>query len=63
MVFDALLEEPTKMIPAHAWQALEGLGDDRRRVCDYVAGMTDPHCEKIYQRLFVPGFGSSRDEL
>lgn len=63
MVFDALLEEPTKMIPTNAWQASEGLGDDRRRVCDYVAGMTDPHCEKIYQRLFVPGFGSSRDEI
>lgn len=63
MVFDALLEEPTKMIPAHAWNALDGLGDDRRRVCDYVAGMTDPYCEKIYQRLFVPGIGSSRDEI
>ena len=42
-----------------------GDGNDsvERRVCDYIAGMTDSYAEKIYGRLFVPGQGSSHDEL
>jgi dGTPase len=36
---------------------------EERRVCDYIAGMTDSFAAKIYHRLFTPGIGSSRDEL
>lgn len=34
-----------------------------RRVCDYIAVMTDPYAERIYKRLFITDVGSSHDEL
>lgn len=60
-LMEALEQAPSKLIPS--WKDSEGVGDEARRVCDYVAGMTDPYAEKIYHRLFVPGSGSSSDEL
>lgn len=62
-LFEALLSDPKTLIPTDAWESLPCTDGIERRVCDYVAGMTDPHAEKIYRRLFVPGYGSSRDEL
>ncbi|HZH28631.1 MAG TPA: anti-phage deoxyguanosine triphosphatase [Azospirillaceae bacterium] len=62
-LFDALLEDPERLIPMQTWTFLNP-GDSReRRVCDYIAGMTDPFAERIYKRLFIPGTGSSHDEL
>ena len=62
-VFDELISAPEKLIPAEALESLN-YGDGKyRQVCDYIAGMTDNYAEKIYQRLFTPNFGSSRDEL
>ena len=48
---------------AHAWNSFDADHSIERRVCDYIAGMTDPYAERIYHRLFTPGMGSSRDEL
>lgn len=62
-LFDALIEKPEKLVPKKAWESLHEDDTKERRVCDYIAGMTDPYAQKIYQRLFVPGFGSSHDEL
>jgi dGTPase len=62
-LFDELAAEPKRLIPQEAWDSLDEHDSKERRVCDYIAGMTDPYAEKIYRRLFVPGFGSSRDEL
>jgi dGTPase len=62
-LFDELAADPRRFIPTDAWASLDGRDSKERRVCDYIAGMTDPYAEKIYRRLFVPGFGSSRDEL
>lgn len=62
-LFEALLEKPEELIPHRSWSQSEGKGSVERRVCDYVAGMTDRYAERIYLRLFVPGSGSSRDEL
>lgn len=62
-VFEKLLKDPERLIPK--WEHLyrdKGQSDERT-VCDYVAGMTDDFLTKTYQRLFVPGYGSSRDEL
>jgi len=36
---------------------------EKRKICDYISGMTDRYITKMYQRLFMPGIGSSRDEL
>jgi dGTPase len=61
-LFDAFMAQP-ELIPEDAWNSLEPGDTDIRRVCDYVAGMTDSFAERIYRRMFVPGFGSSRDDL
>ncbi len=62
-LFDTLLSDPKSLIPQASWQ--DGCNDSstERRVCDYIAGMTDSYAERLYKRLFHPGFGSSGDEL
>lgn len=62
-LFDELSERWEKLIPKAAWDSLDPKDDVQRRVCDYIAGMTDPYAERIYHRLYTPGVGSSRDEL
>jgi dGTPase len=62
-LFEALSSDPERLVPKEAWDWLDERDSKARRVCDYLAGMTDRFAEKVYQRLFVPGFGSSRDEL
>lgn len=62
-LFDALLEDPAQLIQGYAEEHAFSAPTKEREVCDYVAGMTDTFAEKIYRRLFIPGFGSSHDEL
>jgi dGTPase len=62
-LFEALAEDPRELIPQGAWDDTDPTACLMRRVCDYVAGMTDGYAEKVYSRLFVPGYGSSSDEL
>ncbi len=62
-LFEEFIKAPERLIPKDSWNGLNSNDSDDRRVCDYIAGMTDPFAEKIYKRLFMPGFGSSRDEL
>ena len=61
-LFDALNESPETLIPN--WHScVFGEVGKRRLVSDYVGGMTDRYAERIYRRLFIPGVGSSHDEL
>lgn len=62
-LFDTLLSDPEKLIPQSSWQDGCTESSKERRVCDYIAGMTDSYAERLYKRLFTPGFGSSGDEL
>lgn len=62
-LFEALVSSPSELIPRDTWESYEPCIPDERKVCDYIAGMTDPFAEKIYGRLFIPGQGSSLDEL
>jgi dGTPase len=62
-LFDEFIEDPEKLIPEDAWRSLVQSDPVNRKVCDYIAGMTDNYAERIYRRLFIPGFGSSRDDL
>lgn len=62
-LYDALASDPQRLIPKSAWESLDSYDSIHRRVCDYIAGMTDPYAERIYKRLFIPGVGSSHDEL
>ncbi len=58
-LFEALQSDPDRLLPAEA----RGADDDPRRVCDFVAGMTDAGLLKTYERLFAPRMGSVFDRL
>lgn len=69
-VIDSLFHEfiaaPDKLIPrstSEYYAKYMTQDSTERKVCDYIAGMTDPYASKIYHRLFTPGEGSSHDEL
>lgn len=62
-LFEVLASNPEGLIPQSSWEDGCTNSSKERRVCDYVAGMTDNYAEKLYKRLFQPGFGSSGDEL
>ena len=62
-VFRALQDDPEQLVPPGSWDDGDLSATADRRICDYVAGMTDSYAERVYRRLFVPGFGSSSDEL
>lgn len=62
-IFEVLVDKPESFIPEASWR--DGCEDssNERRVCDYIGGMTDSYAERLYKRLYHPGFGSSGDEL
>lgn len=62
-LYQEFLKNPDKLIPKSSWGDLNPQDPVERRVADYLAGMTDTYAQKVYQRLFTPGFGSSYDEL
>lgn len=62
-MFDEFMSAPEELIPRSFWDGLDPGESVRRRVCDYVAGMTDAYAERVWRRLFEPGFGNSTDEL
>ena len=62
-LFGEMAAGPGRMVPRGAWEGRDRSASDERCVCDYLAGMTDAYAERVYRRLFVPGDGSSRDDL
>ena len=55
-----------KILPAQVTQWIEHEGTDlgrARRICDYIAGLTDGQATHTYKRLFDPEFGSILDLL
>ena len=60
-LYNEYMLSPEKLIPHR--DKLDTEDTTKRRVCDYIAGMTDSFAEKMYHRLFTPGIGSSSDEL
>ncbi|EDP65492.1 putative deoxyguanosinetriphosphate triphosphohydrolase [alpha proteobacterium BAL199] len=62
-MFDEFLTAPEELIPRSFWEDLDQHDSVRRRVCDYIAGMTDAYAERVWRRLFEPGYGNSTDEL
>lgn len=59
-LFDEYISHPKELIPD--WEKKPG-ATDKRKVCNYIAGMTDAYANKIYHRMFTPGYGSSTDEF
>ena len=62
-VFEAFQSEPGRLLPADVRQRYSESGEDLRVICDYVAGMTDTHLLRTYERLFSPRMGSIFDRL
>lgn len=62
-VFEAMQSDPIRLLPRDALKRFEASGGGLRAICDYVAGMTDAHLLRIYERLFSPRMGSVFDKL
>ena len=62
-LFRELVDDPSKLLPKTTWESCSDMDSSERRVCDYIAGMTDSFAEKVYRRLFMPGQGTSSEEL
>lgn len=62
-VFEAFQSDPLRLLPAEVSQRFQEQGGDRRVICDFMAGMTDAHLLKTYERLFAPRMGSIFDRL
>lgn len=62
-VFEVLASEPHNFLPADSYKRFRETGEDRRVICDYIAGMTDHFLLKTYDRLFSPRMGSVFDKL
>lgn len=62
-VFEALQTDPKRLLPRDAYAKFTKANDDPRIICDHVAGMTDTHLLRTYERLFSPRMGSIFDKL
>lgn len=62
-VFEILASDPGHMLPRDVQRSYRDAGDDPQIICDYVSGMTDLSLERMYGRLFIPGYGSTYDRL
>jgi len=59
-LFDAMLSNPDKLLPQ---EYREGNADVERRICDYIAGMTDSYAYGMHKRLYGSSPGSVFDPL
>lgn len=62
-VFEVMRSDPEKFLPGDVYGRYKDAGDPVRQICDYVAGMTDGHLLRTYDRLFSPRMGSVFDKL
>lgn len=62
-VFEVMKSEPKSFLPLDIQARLDGGEPALRVICDYVAGMTDAHLLRTYERLFAPRMGSVFDKL
>jgi dGTPase len=62
-VFEAFSAEPERLLPHDTYLDYEQATDKLRVICDYVAGMTNAHLLRTYDRLFSPRMGSIFDKL
>jgi dGTPase len=62
-VFEVFATDPEAYLPTDAFQRYKAAGEDMRVICDHIAGMTDAHLMRTYERLFSPRMGSVFDKL
>lgn len=62
-IFREMMRDPKSFLPPSTYAKYD-FADDQlkpRIICDYVSGMTDEYASRLYQRLFLPKFGSLFD--
>ena len=62
-LFEAILSNPSRLLPKKYYDEYVAHGDDARVICDYVAGTTDDYATKLYHKIFTPSSGSIFDRL
>ncbi len=65
-LFEVLSAEPEMLLPSSfqlLWKAAKSEHEQKRIICDFIAGMTDQYANRFYERLFLPGHGSVFDRL
>lgn len=62
-VFEALLTDPRRLLPANVWAAFDRSGGSPRAVADHVSSFTDAALVRAYDRLFSPRVGSVFDRV
>jgi dGTPase len=65
-LFGALSAEPEMLLPSSfqlLWKDSKSDLQQKRIICDFIAGMTDQYANRFYERLFLPGHGSVFDRL
>ena len=65
-LFDALSSEPKMLLPMSFqkfFNESKNEHEQKRVVCDFIAGMTDQYANRFYERLFLPRHGSVFDRL
>lgn len=62
-VFEVMKAEPVKFLPRDIFKKCKSEPEHHRSICDYIAGMTDAHLLRTYERLFSPRMGSVFDRL
>ncbi|NCB25894.1 MAG: hypothetical protein EOM62_10550 [Bacteroidia bacterium] len=66
-IFEKLNEAPYRYLPEDTREEFrekeEKSSNPERIICDYVAGMTDEYARRIFQMMFLPGYGSVFNRL
>ncbi|QVM89238.1 deoxyguanosinetriphosphate triphosphohydrolase family protein [Pseudomonas entomophila] len=65
-LFNALSSDPTRLLPGRTIEKYEQTPDDAgkaRVICDFISGMTDEYCTRLYEKLYYPHKGSIFDHL
>ncbi|RED52365.1 anti-phage deoxyguanosine triphosphatase [Aestuariispira insulae] len=60
-LFEVLAHDPDRLLPESILRRFREKGRDPRVLCDYVAGMSDNHAVRLYQKIFTPQQGSIFD--
>jgi dGTPase len=45
------------------WKEAKSDLQQKRIICDFIAGMTDQYANRFFERLFLPGHGSVFDRI
>ncbi len=65
-LFNALSAEPEMLLPSSfqlLWKEAKSDLQQKRIICDFIAGMTDQYANRFFERLFLPGHGSVFDRI